>query len=393
MTITTTAAYKQAAGSIREYADENLERFSLFDTLTKMGSEMTNKEVKLEIEALGRGVRGITIEEPTEDDSGDEWAQEIEAQLLGDLSDDEMQDVVISEQARKMWSGKSNKEVKLEIEGLSRGVRGAVVEPRTGEDSEEKCARQIEGEHLEEPFDDEMQDTGSRSQTEKASIDEAWAAFDAAVAEDPSAVPQPEPRPTEDMWRMPQSRVRKRDIADDLAGLTTDQAKHLVNLNVSFDVSNLPRYLQSQNMHYQIAARDAATIKDLLNTLWVENHEWLLYEGYGLERIRRVHRLEANLPTREDRSIKDAHSWSIKRDFDAQEQQNAWKGFLEAARQRGQVEALDQQRRIDLQEKTKRLRCVSDHLGNLYDSNGDYWRPKKWRVHAQVEAQIVLYFD
>ncbi|KAF7509313.1 hypothetical protein GJ744_008207 [Endocarpon pusillum] len=386
----TTATYKEDIVSIRGYADES----SLSNILMKKKwSEMNNKEVKLKIEALGRGVHGITIQELTEDDSEDEWAQEIEAQLLEELSDDEMQEVDTNEQAKEAWSGKTNKEIKLEIEALSHGAPSTNVRPGTREDSGDGFARQVEAQLLEELCDYEMQDTGSKTKTHAEVIDEAWAAFEAAVAEDPSVIPKRDPKLAPHVLRMPQFRMRERDIADDLAVLSTEQAKFIINLNVCFDVSNLPRYRQSQNMHYDIDAQDAPTVKALLSTLWKENHEWLVFEWYTLEHLRRVHRLEVTLPIIEDNSVKDALSWSIKGDFNAQEQQTVWKDFLETAEKRGRIEALDHQRKVDLQEKRKRLRCVKDHLGNFYDSNGDYWRPRKWLVHAQVEAKIVLYFD
>lgn len=371
---------------IERYPD--LDVSSISNIHMKKWSEMNNKEVKLEIEALSRGVHGITIQEPTEDDSEDEWAQEIEAQLLEELSDDEMQEVDTNEQSEK-----TNKEIKLEIEGLSHGATSTNVRPGTGDDSGDEFARPDEAQLLDEPFDEEMQDAGMENNTHEQDIDEAWATFNAAVADNPSVIPKRDPRLAPHVLRMPQFGVRERDIADDLAVLTTDQAKFIINLNVCFDVSNLPKYRQCQNMHYHIDAQAAPTVNDLLSTLWYDNHEWLVFEWYSLEHLRRVRRLEVTLPTIEGNSVKDAHSWSIKGNFNAPEQQKVWKDFLEAAEKRGRVEALDHQRKVELQEKTKRLRCVKDHLGNYYDSNGNYWRPRKWLVHAQVEAEIVLYFD
>ena len=263
----------------------------------------------------------------------------------------------------------------------------------TEEDSGDEFARQIEAYFLEDLSDERMDDVVHVSKTEEDVINEAWAAFDAAIAQDPSAVPKPKPKVVEDKFRMPVSRKRKRDIAENLAGLSTSRAKFSINLDMSFDVSDAPKYLQSQNLHYHVAGQDATTIKHLFGTLWLENHEWLIHEGYSLERVQRVKRLEITLLIKEGTSVKNTHCWSIKGDFNGKEQREGWKNFLEAARRWGRGEALDQLRMMEQQEKTKRLICVKDHLGNLYDHTGNYVRQKKRLVHAQVDAEIVLHFD
>lgn len=299
---------------------------------------------------------------------------------------------VSNKRAKKMPRIKSEKEAKVDFEALSRRVRGMSVQPGEEEDSGDEIARRIESHLVGKPSDDEMQDGATKVKTEQEVIDEAWAAFDAAVAEDPSLMPKPEPRIVENI-KMPVSRKRKRDVADDLSKLAISRARFVVNLDVCFDVSSLSKYLRSQNMHYDIDARDATTIKNLFGTLWLENHEWLIHEGYSLERVQRVKRLGITLLIKEGISVKNTYCWSIKGNFNGQEQREAWKQFLEAAETWGRGEALDQLRMIEKQERTKRSRCVKDHLGNFYDSNGDYWRPKKQLVYAQVDAEIVLHFD
>jgi hypothetical protein len=99
------------------------------------------------------------------------------------------------------------------------------------------------------------------SKTERYLADEAWTAFDAAVLEDPTAIPKPKPRVVEDKLRMPVSTEHKRGIEEGLGVLSISRAKFVINLDVCFDVSDKPRYVQSQNHHYFVGGRDATTIK------------------------------------------------------------------------------------------------------------------------------------
>jgi hypothetical protein len=106
-----------------------------------------------------------------------------------------------------------------------------------------------------------------------------------------------------------------------------------------------------------------------------------------------VKRLEIVLLIKEGAHVKNTHCWTIKGDFSGREQCNAWREFFEAAETWGRGEALDQLRMIEQLERMKRKRCVKDYLGNLYDHTGNYGKIKKKLVHAQVDAEIVLYFD
>jgi hypothetical protein len=167
---------------------------------------------------------------------------------------------------------KSDKDAPLDVEDLRRRVQQMDVSYGSEDDSGEEFARQIEA-AFDEQSDDEMEDTSTKVKPKQELLKDAWAVFDAAVAEDPAAIPKPQPRVVENKLKSPQSRKRKRDIADDFAELATSRAKYVINFDVSFDVSAAPKYLQSQNMHYHVDGRDASTIKNLFRTLWLENHE------------------------------------------------------------------------------------------------------------------------
>lgn len=267
------------------------------------------------------------------------------------------------------------------------------LQPEAEEDSGDEFARQIEAELLEDLSDDGMQDTAPDVKTEQKLADEAWAAFDAAVAEDPNCIPKPKPRMVEDKLKMPQSTTRKRDIVDDLAALTTSRAKFVIDLDVSFDMSNAPKYLQSQQMHYYLHGRDATTIENFFSTLWLENHEWLIHYGYSLGRVQQVKRLEITLLIKEGRELRNTHSWSIKGDFSGREQCEQWKDFLAAAERWGKGEALDQLRIEETENRIKRRRFVKDWVGNMYDQTGTPVKEQKRLVHAHVDANIVLHFE
>lgn len=302
----------------------------------------------------------------------------------------------LSKQQRpmRMSSPKSGEEAKLDVKALSLRFRktGAQREEEAvSADDVAKCTRTT---LLQRPPDDEIEDIANRVKTEQELIDDAWAAFDAAVAEDPSLVPNSEPRFVDDSrTRMPQSTKRKRGIIDDLAELTVDGARFVIKLDVSFDASNLSKYGRERNLQYEIFAKDATTIENLFDTLWVENHEWLIHEGYSQERVRQVKRLEITLLIKEGTSLENTQCWSIRGDFKGQEQREAWTQFLEAAKTRGREEALVEMRKIEKDERSKRRRYVRDYLGNYYKPNGEYWKPKKQAVHAHVDANIVLFFD
>jgi hypothetical protein len=104
-------------------------------------------------------------------------------------------------------------------------------------------------------------------------------------------------------------------------------------------------------------------------------------------------RLEIVLLIKEGADVKNTHCWTIKGDFNGREQCNAWKDSFEAAETWGSGEALDQLRMIEQQERMKRKWCVKDYLGILYEHTGNYVNIKNRLVHAQVDAEIVLYFD
>jgi hypothetical protein len=299
-----------------------------------------------------------------------------------------------NQRPRNMPSPKSGEEAKLDPKALSLRFRktGAQREEEAvPEDDEARCTRTT---LLRRSPDDDKEEIANRVKTEQELVADAWAAFDAAVAEDPSLMPKPGSIFVDDSkTRMPQSTKRKRDLTEDLAELTIDGARYVIKLDVSFDASNLSKYWRERNLHYEIYAQDARTIKNLLDTLWDENHEWLVHEGYSLERVRQVERLEIALPIEEGTSLENTQCWSIRGDFEGQEQSEAWTQFLEAAKARGRGEASDQLRKMEKEERGKRRRYVRDHLGNYYKPNGEYWKPKKQLVHAHVDARIVLYFD
>jgi hypothetical protein len=245
-----------------------------------------------------------------------------------------------------MCREKSDKDALLDVEGLRRRVQEMEVSSWSEDDSGEEFAKQIEP-AFDEPSDDEMEDTSTKVKPEQKLLKDARAVFDAAVAEDPTVIPKPKPRVVENKLKSPESCKRKRDVADDLAELTTSRANYVINLDMSFDVSAAPKYLQSQKRHYHVDGRDASTIKNLFRTLWLEYHEWLIHERYSLDRVRRVKGLEIVLLIKEGADVKNTHCWTIKGDFNGREQCNAWKEFFEAAETRGRGEALDQLRMIE----------------------------------------------
>jgi hypothetical protein len=126
------------------------------------------------------------------------------------------EEILSNKQAKKMSRADSDREAKVDAEALRRRVRGMTVQPEVDEDSGEEFAQQIEAQLLAEASDDEMQDVGTKVKTEQDLADEAWAAFDAAVVEGPTAIANPKPRAVEDKLRMPVSTIRKRGIEEDL---------------------------------------------------------------------------------------------------------------------------------------------------------------------------------
>lgn len=287
---------------------------------------------------------------------------------------------------------RSDQEVEVDIDALKREMRSMNVQPDEDEDSGEEFARQIEGELLTACSDEEMEDVSTKAKTEQEIVDEAWAAFDKAITEDPTLVPKPQPRVIEDRLRMPRQTPRKRNLAEELAEITSSPAKYLIDLDVSFDMSNAPKYLQTQKMHYGLYGHDAKTIKDLFDTLWLENREWLIHYGYSRERVQRVKRLEITLFIKEGKELKYTHRWTIKGDFDGKEQGEAWKNFLETANRWGEKEALNQLSITEREERAERKWRPKDNLGNMYDRGGNYIRRRKPMVHAHVDVEIVLFF-
>jgi hypothetical protein len=298
------------------------------------------------------------------------------------------------QRAKKMPPSKSEEEAKLDMMVLSLRLRKTDVQR---EDEAVSTGDLVNCTKITGPQttpEKGLEVVTNRFKTEQELIDDAWAAFDAAVAEDPSLVPKPEPRFGDDSrTRRPQSTKRKRDLMDNLAELTIDGARFIIKLDVSFDTRNISKHGRVRKLHYEIFAKDATTIKDLFDTLWSENHEWLIDEGYSLERVHQVNRLEVGLLIKEGASLENTQCWSIRGNFEGQEQSEAWTQFLEAAKTRGREEASTQLRKIEKEERSKRRRYVRDHLGNYYKPNGEYWKPKRHLVHANVDAQIVLFFD
>jgi hypothetical protein len=310
---------------------------------------------------------------------------------FGDADSEE--EVVLTKRRKRTLQKTIDDEADLAMNSLSQGVQDISVLPEVEEDSGDEFAREIEAHFLEDPSDDQMQDVGTKNKTEQELVDEAWAVFDKAIAEDPSAIPEPEPRVVENKLRMPQSTTRKRGNDVDSAEVTPTRAKFVIKLDVSFDMSHAPKHLQSQNHHYYVRGRDATTIKDMFETLWLENHEWIIFNGYSLKRLHQVKRLEITLLIKEGGCVKNTHRWSIKGDFGGKEQCEAWEAFLQAARAWGRGEAMDQLRMGELDKKRKRKRYVKDSLGNFYDHTGSRVVERNCSVHAQVDAEIVLHFN
>jgi hypothetical protein len=74
----------------------------------KVSRADSDREAKVDVEALCRRVRCMTVQPEVDEDSGEEYARQIEAQLLAEASDDEMQDVgtkVKTEQDRAIPCG------------------------------------------------------------------------------------------------------------------------------------------------------------------------------------------------------------------------------------------------------------------------------------------------
>ena len=243
-----------------------------------------------------------------------------------------------------------------------------------------------------EESDTEMEDAESKAQTEQEQIDEAWAAYDGAIAEDPTLAPKPQPIKVPG-FKTPIFRQRKRDVADDLANLTTTGAVHALNLKVSFDMSDKPKYLQSQKAQYEMRGYHATTIREFFETLWYENEGRLILHGYPLKRVQSVKRLEIKLFLKERKDVKRSPCWSIKGNLEGREQCETWKTFLDTANSWGRKEAAVQQKITEWYNRAKRKRCMKDDFGNLYDHTGNYYRETKCSVHADVDAEIVLHFD
>lgn len=319
--------------------------------------------------------------------------KEVVESIEGDPRTERDEASVSNKRKKRAQELKNKKEAKLDVEALTRRVRDMSVQPETEDECRDKFARQIKPEVVAEKSDEEMEDVPTKTKTEQEYIDEAWAAFDAAIAEDPTAIPKPPRRTVGDVYKMPQSTKRVRKNVEHPAEFTIGRAKFAFNLDVSFDVSEKPKYLQSQKMHYYLHGEDATTIKDLFGTLWLENHEWLIHEGYSLERVQRVQRLEISLLLKEGTELVNTRRWSIKGNFNGIDQCEAWEAFFKEAIRWGRSEALDQLGKFERRDRMKRSVCVQDDLGNLYDHTGNYWRPQKRTVHADVDAEIVLYFD
>jgi hypothetical protein len=120
-------------------------------------------------------------------------------------------------------------------------------------------------------------------------------------------------------------------------------------------------------MEHHTDARDATCIKDLFSALWLQKHEWLIDDGYGLERIQQLKRPEVTLFIKEGTVVEKTYYWTIRGDFDSKEQYDAWKGFLEVAQTCGRGEAKGQRKILTKFDRMKRLACVPDLVGNLYN--------------------------
>lgn len=311
----------------------------------------------------------------------------------------------------------SDQKVELDIEALRRRVHVMIVQPHVDNASEDELERLIR-EAFEKPSDEEvelsekelteveiepvdqemqesdteMEDAETEAKSEQEQIDDAWTAYNKAIAEDQSLAPKPQPIKFQGL-QAPISRQRKRDVADDLTHLTTTGAVHVLTLKASFDMSDKPQYVQSQKPHFEIHGHHATTIQEFFETLWYENEGWLVFHGYPLQRVQRVRRLEVTLILKEGKDVKETPCWSIKGDFKAREQCETWKEFLDTANSWGRKEAAEQEKVIEWYSRAKRKRCMKDDFGNLYDHTGNYYKEAKHSVHAYVDAEIVLHFD
>lgn len=301
---------------------------------------------------------------------------------------------VSKKRAKKTSQNVCKENNKVNIECWDERLSMVVHTGEESEDSGDEFARQIDA-SFDQVSDDEMRDAASvRPRTEQEEIDKAWAAFDAAVAEDPTLLPKPTPNiPDTISIRGPQYRKRKRDITDKIADLQTGVPKFHINLNVSFDVSSASRHRQDHNMHYDIDWRDAASIRKLFNSLWLEFHEYLIHEGYGIERLRLVKRLEIKLLVKEGPEVQYARCWTIRGDWKDREQREAWKDFMDTAKKQGSSEAEAHLQMVEREERQLRKVSFKDDTGYLYNPAGVRIEMKKWPVHATVEAEIVFHFD
>jgi hypothetical protein len=88
-----------------------------------------------------------------------------------------------------MQSKEDDKEAEVDLEALNSRIDLMNVWTEAEDDLDQECARFIEAE-LEKDVDEEMRDGESQNKTEKELMDEAWAAYDKVVAEDPSPLPK-----------------------------------------------------------------------------------------------------------------------------------------------------------------------------------------------------------
>jgi hypothetical protein len=84
--------------------------------------------------------------------------------------------------------------------------------------------------------------------------------------------------------------------------------------------------------------------------------------------------MEITLLVKEGSELMNTHCWTIKGDLADEKQFKSWKDFLYHAERWGRGEALDQLRMIEQRNRRKRLMCVKDDFGNLYNHTGNHWR-------------------
>jgi hypothetical protein len=178
--------------------------------------------------------------------------------------------------------------------------------------------------------------------------------------------------------------------------LSTASSKFSITFNLTFDMSMAPAHRRSQNHPYEVAGKDATTIKNLFGTSWLENNEWLVHEGYPPERIGAVERLEVSIPINEDESVVVMKTWSITTktagDFSATAQAAAWAEIFEEAEEIGRknVAALEKER---LRKRKWYKGLPQDEQGNHYRNDGSLVLEDRRPVRAEVIVYVVLQFS